>query len=498
MKPFILFAIGLWVNLHAQTQSQDWIDLSNRSDAEIISMLEKAVAALAESPAEEASNRVYILQMQEKTARQSFDQKTILLEGELTAAAAAKEAAEKAFSTYFIRNSNDPSLLSLPPSIQEEIRAMLIAAERANVEVRNNLNILVQQEMQVLRSSGVADSKDLLKSKSDALKRQMDGKRLDLFANRQAYASARKKFWDHLNSAQRIEIVTQSDLERNRSQDVIKTKLMRECLTQFRTTAKSLFSQENSKVVNFQLVDNSSKSMFRQVQLQAAKVLGIYLSPSEGDIKYTAAVAFRFGFEYTSLTQAAANVTTNVTKFNLSFLPDQPTTNVTTNIIRPNSLQRFRSYPTTLSVEQVKTKVRQYGFYDDAYNPRGKGINNNFELQQSGQVVFDYATGLMWQQSGSSEHMTYADAENYIRDLNNRRFASYIDWRLPTLEEAMSLMEPKKHGNLHLDPMFDREAPFIWTVDKENAGAAWVVGFNFGGCGHYDIGISTNHVRAVR
>jgi len=179
------------------------------------------------------------------------------------------------------------------------MRALLSTTEQANAEVRNNLNTLVQQEMQLLQSSGVTERKEALKSKFDVLTSQMNSKRLDLVAKRQTYEAARKKFWDHLNGEQRIEIVTQSDLERNRSQDVIKAKLMSECLTQFRTMAKSLYSQEKDKVVNFQLMESSSKNMFRQVQLKAAKVLGIYLSPSEGDIKYTASVAFRFGFDYT-------------------------------------------------------------------------------------------------------------------------------------------------------------------------------------------------------
>ncbi|MCB9501891.1 MAG: DUF1566 domain-containing protein [Deferribacteres bacterium] len=32
----------------------------------------------------------------------------------------------------------------------------------------------------------------------------------------------------------------------------------------------------------------------------------------------------------------------------------------------------------------------------------------------------------------------------YIDSLNKANFAGYSDWRLPTLEEAMTLMEPEK------------------------------------------------------
>jgi len=100
MKFYFWLALGLLTNLYAQTstQSKDWIDLSNKSDAEIIKILEREVALLAESPAEEAGERVRLLQEQEKNAKQSFNQKILLLEGELTLAASAKEAAEKTFA----------------------------------------------------------------------------------------------------------------------------------------------------------------------------------------------------------------------------------------------------------------------------------------------------------------------------------------------------------------------------------------------------------------
>jgi hypothetical protein len=103
----------------------------------------------------------------------------------------------------------------------------------------------------------------------------------------------------------------------------------------------------------------------------------------------------------------------------------------------------------------------------------------------------------MWQQSGSPNSITYADAEKYIRDLNDKHFAGYNDWRLPTLEEAMSLMEPTKHGELYLDPIFDRTQRWIWTADKESAGRAWDVYFFNGYCLHYDFGYG-RYVRAVR
>jgi len=40
--------------------------------------------------------------------------------------------------------------------------------------------------------------------------------------------------------------------------------------------------------------------------------------------------------------------------------------------------------------------------------------------------------------------MTYEKVQAYIAQLNRANFGGYSDWRLPTLEEAMCLMEPIK------------------------------------------------------
>lgn len=149
--------------------------------------------------------------------------------------------------------------------------------------------------------------------------------------------------------------------------------------------------------------------------------------------------------------------------------------------------------------------LKQHRFYCAEYdwtkgwsNPQGQGLPNEFMRQQGGKVVFDRATGLIWQQGGSPDFMTYEKAEEYISQLNADRFAGFTDWRLPTLEEAMSLMETeKKNGNLFIDPAFDKAQWWIWTADKLSASRAWSVHFYNGTCGNNGVGLNL-YVRAVR
>ena len=121
----------------------------------------------------------------------------------------------------------------------------------------------------------------------------------------------------------------------------------------------------------------------------------------------------------------------------------------------------------------------------------------DLKLESGAVVVVDSATGLVWQQSGSSR-LTLEEARKYIQKLNEQKFTGYSDWRLPTLEEAMSLTDPKKNeAGLHIDRIFDKTQKWIWTADKKTASLAWTVSFDFGGCRLNHV-ISVIFVRAVR
>ncbi len=162
----------------------------------------------------------------------------------------------------------------------------------------------------------------------------------------------------------------------------------------------------------------------------------------------------------------------------------------------------FRSEPTALSADQVQVMLKKYNFFDSNWNKNGQGFSHQFELKNINgeQVVLDKASGLMWQQDGSPNFMGYEAAKKWIEYLNKKGYAGFYDWRLPTLEEAMSLMEPNMNkDNLFIDPIFDSSKSWIWTSDPYSraAGAQWVVNFDRGRC--YDNAFNYySYVRAVR
>lgn len=187
----------------------------------------------------------------------------------------------------------------------------------------------------------------------------------------------------------------------------------------------------------------------------------------------------------------------------------------------------LRSQPIkNLTQAEAGQMIRERNFYDFFMWP-GIGIQHEYEVKTIGsdRVVIDHTTGLMWQQSGSEKNINYKKAKAYIKELNKKRFAGFDDWRLPTLEEAMSLMENidptekvityiKESNEKRLptfeeamslmkdtekiDPVFDKTQCYIWTSDLSNASSAWSVHFLKGHCFNIDIEINLYSVRAVR
>ena len=168
----------------------------------------------------------------------------------------------------------------------------------------------------------------------------------------------------------------------------------------------------------------------------------------------------------------------------------------------------LRSAAAVLSRDEVARMVAQRGFFDENLNPGHAGFANEFRPHdfRGDKVVVDFATCLMWKQSASPNPVTWYDAPNYARELNAGRFAGFADWRVPTIEELASLMEPRKgSAGYHLDALFDlgpRKVPGCWSVDRKEyptaADTAWPAGFSYGGLIHLGNAGNPMCVLAVR
>lgn len=162
----------------------------------------------------------------------------------------------------------------------------------------------------------------------------------------------------------------------------------------------------------------------------------------------------------------------------------------------------FRSTPRTLSETDVSNVVKKVNLFDSLYNPSGKPFQNRYELIEDNSIVFDHASGLMWQRSGSQQ-IAYQEIGSWLGDLQVQKYGNYGDWRLPTVEEGLSLLENRKQDTgLFIDPVFDSHQKTIWTADAKNATQVWAIFFTNGHCYYSDIHqmfpASYYAIRAVR
>jgi uncharacterized protein len=157
----------------------------------------------------------------------------------------------------------------------------------------------------------------------------------------------------------------------------------------------------------------------------------------------------------------------------------------------PPLAAQLRSAPLTVAQPEA-----QQQFKVDANGRPRTYVRHKFDEQ--GEVVIDPVTGLTWQKSGSPNAMTYQEAQAYIAKLNQDRFAGYSDWRLPTVDELLSLLTQNKQAQgLYINPIFDAAQTWCWSADQNVAESAWGVGFSSGRL-YRSLLYDKNYVRGVR
>ncbi|THB76668.1 MAG: DUF1566 domain-containing protein, partial [Desulfobacteraceae bacterium] len=122
-------------------------------------------------------------------------------------------------------------------------------------------------------------------------------------------------------------------------------------------------------------------------------------------------------------------------------------------------------------------------------------IQNEFARDTG--IIHDRTTGLTWQQSGSLYPMNLPTARTYIDHLNQTAFAGINRWRLPTIDELVTLLRPLPENEDHcIEPVFDTTQTYLWSSDACTFISSWYVNIEMGFVGHNDVG-SFYYVRAV-
>ncbi len=108
-------------------------------------------------------------------------------------------------------------------------------------------------------------------------------------------------------------------------------------------------------------------------------------------------------------------------------------------------------------------------------------VKNDFETDLEKGIVRDRATNLAWEWSGSPFPCDYERVLTHIGKLNHEAFGGYNRWRMPTVEELLTLLTDTPHGRQHCLPVvFDKKQRWIWTADRKSFTAAWYVNMDVG------------------
>ncbi len=115
-------------------------------------------------------------------------------------------------------------------------------------------------------------------------------------------------------------------------------------------------------------------------------------------------------------------------------------------------------------------------------------------LRIEGQRIHDDATGLVWCSQTSRFPVSFAEAQVYVQGLNACCAHGISCWRVPTVNELLSLLAD---GDLpSLPDQGEQPVHWFWSCDRHGKHESWYVNLDMGFAGIQDVNC-LNHVRAV-
>lgn len=102
-------------------------------------------------------------------------------------------------------------------------------------------------------------------------------------------------------------------------------------------------------------------------------------------------------------------------------------------------------------------------------------------------LVMDRTNGRIWEQSGSAYPENVQQALARIERMNREKFGGIDSWRLPTVEELLTLVDPpSQFEQICVPRVFDPLQKRLWSIDRKSATANWFVSLDIGFTGWLD------------
>ena len=135
-------------------------------------------------------------------------------------------------------------------------------------------------------------------------------------------------------------------------------------------------------------------------------------------------------------------------------------------------------------------------FSQSQKTPVAESADKRFAKYGNG-TILDRKTNLLWMEKDywqlESKWVNWYTAKEYAQKMNHKKYAGYIDWRMPTAEEAATLYDRRKRNTdkdgdkIFLDSIFPKGAGWgTWTSDEKRNKAIAVSYKDQGGKAYQD------------
>lgn len=143
----------------------------------------------------------------------------------------------------------------------------------------------------------------------------------------------------------------------------------------------------------------------------------------------------------------------------------------------PPPRPRLRSDFRTLDEAGIRGMLVARNLFDAARNSGG-GARRRYEAAAvlGVRLVVDSVNGLVWTRQQNPVRMNLERSKEWIASLNRIAYGGIRSWRLPTAEEAASLLRaPGGAGQGCLDEAFGTGLAEAWTGDSQAEAASWSI-----------------------
>lgn len=138
-----------------------------------------------------------------------------------------------------------------------------------------------------------------------------------------------------------------------------------------------------------------------------------------------------------------------------------------------------------------RSRARELFAVNSQFRPL-EPVCNRLQIEKA--LVRDQATGLVWSRQTSRFPLSFTEAQAYVEQLNENRVHGISRWRVPTVNELLSLLAD---GDLSSFPdQGELPVHWFWSCDRHGHHESWYVNMDLGFAGVQDV-TCLNHVLAV-